>query len=174
MICVEGPDNSGKSTLAQFLSHELCLPVKHSGGPPKAEFDISDRCQKLITSHHPLIIDRFPAISELVYAPLLRSVDPEDGYLFQMFIVRAIRRGWLFIYCRPRVTTILEGHKFKSYETEEHIQGVNKKNIEIIAAYDTLMSQIPHITYDFETAPPSFLNHLTLYARNFTHARPIR
>lgn len=71
VIIIEGPDDSGKSTLCNHLHQELHMPVirphRNWGGWLE-----SSHWYENLPSHAGIIFDRFPAISEPVYGPILR------------------------------------------------------------------------------------------------------
>lgn len=167
MICIEGPDNSGKTTLAKTLSQHLGLPIHHSGGPPKLESEVEGRCRMLSINPSPFILDRYPAISEMVYGPLLRPhLEFTSG---TDWVDRSLKSGWIFIYCRPSDEHLLslEGHVLKEHETPEHFEQVKKRAWSIITTYDDIMSLVPHFRYNFETTSPTFINRLTYFCRRY-------
>ena len=73
-IIIEGPDCSGKTTLAKQLSQELEFTYRHEG-PPPLDMNLKDYyCGTLAMLNEPTVIDRF-AIGERVYGPILRGKD---------------------------------------------------------------------------------------------------
>jgi|TARA_R110000824_G_scaffold58288_1_gene157706 hypothetical protein len=74
-IIVEGPDCSGKTTLAQQLCKILSFEYRHEGPPPD-NVDLKDYYCGVLTLEliSPTIIDRF-ALGERVYGPILRGKD---------------------------------------------------------------------------------------------------
>jgi hypothetical protein len=81
-IVIEGPDCSGKTTLANQLCEMLSFEYRHEG-PPPADTNLKDYyCGELAMLSEPTIIDRF-ALGERVYGPILRGKDRlgEEGLL---------------------------------------------------------------------------------------------
>ena len=93
MIIVEGPDNSGKSTLIQALASQLKLPMARTYRMPQTEEDIQRWHNWANAAPHPLILDRHPAISDLIYSPLQQKYTA-DGKTVEVFIYRLPDSGW--------------------------------------------------------------------------------
>jgi len=80
LIVIDGPDGSGKTTLARHLQEKHGATYHHDKGPPEAE-DLVAYFLSLLARGG--IIDRF-ALSEMVYGPLLRGrsrIDINDFFL---------------------------------------------------------------------------------------------
>jgi len=140
-IIVEGPDGSGKSTLLKILETRLGVIAKHDGGPPGSEQDLRN---KLLIPHNIQLMDRWAAISDQVYAKVLRGgcIVPENEMM-----ERILHYSPQIIYCRPPNATLhdnliaLDANK-KSYKSEAHCNDVRKSYWEIVMAYDILMKQL--------------------------------
>lgn len=159
MIIIEGPDNTGKTTLIDQLSKEFNLPTIKSYRPPNLE--------AITRFHHwakaaPVtpLMDRHPAISDLVYGPILRdhtSSDPE--------LVRSLRDQAYLVYCAPPLSTI-QG----SYLDRPQLEGTHENLEAIISEYESLMSTLePDFIYDF-TKPKAFktlCSHIQRALRRF-------
>lgn len=143
IIVVEGPDNSGKSTLAQELSRKLGWQVLHSGGPCESKQDYMERIVKIYNSHR-VIWDRHPAVSEYIYGPVLRGV-------YNYIPLNAFPRESLVIYCRPPDEVLLDfrTHRKNHRISDEHDQQVEARARDIIKVYDDVMFAIPHHKYDW-------------------------
>ncbi len=147
MIILEGPDGTGKSTLAEKLSQVLNLRVQHSGGPPKDPEDIFRRqeaAQQWAILNAPVVLDRIPVISEQIYGPIIRGSNPFLGTMHFERLMDALAHP--IIYCRPPMSVIIANlstsHHRKAHETEEHFQGVMQRWEKIVAAYDRFMTSI--------------------------------
>ena len=171
MIIVEGPDNAGKTTLCAELQRlGIKLQLQHSGGPIKSREDFDARMHNIFAQSN-CIIDRFPSVSEAVYGPLFNR---DMGINFQEATAHALRRGFMFIYCRPSLDHLLD---FAKHRPSEHTQEgiapevyhkmVEEKQTLIISRYDMIMSIIPHIRYDFTTANELFIANLVEACRRF-------
>ncbi len=145
-ILIEGPDGSGKSTLAQWLGGNLEWPIFHGGGPPKTRTDALDRIGYLLREEHG-VFDRNTLISEQVYSRAMGR-DPllTDEELDQL-MVEAVRKGILFVYCRPRAEVLLSkrdeglGRK-KSHKEPGHVEAVRKNYERVIELYDEVFDRL--------------------------------
>ena len=139
MLIIEGPDNSGKSSLAKKLSLEFNLKIIKSSGPPTGENDLVRRIKSSLEYTKlgiNFIYDRYSLISEYVYGPTLRKInllDNEEGHkLWKEFI----ETKPLIIYCRPPYANIIK------YGKRRQMRGVRKEADSLILAYDNLMDRI--------------------------------
>lgn len=139
MIVVEGMDNTGKSTLVDFLAHELkaCVVKTFKKAPSVADvFEYNGWCSR---SHYPLILDRVHYISDLVYGTVIRDHTSVTQAMASFF-----RRDTILIYCRPPEEVIF------SFGEREQMNGVKEQAVKLLAAYDELMARLsPDITYDY-------------------------
>ena len=143
MIVVEGFDASGKSTLAKKSADRLGWPVLHTGGPTTDEADViaclhrsKMRWQKKVVQ------DRITHISESVYsmtefpAKAARALDA----------ICEIPPTAFVIYCKPPpeflMRALREDHKAKSWDTDDHMDRVERDAAQMIAFYDTVMAMV--------------------------------
>jgi len=155
VIIVEGMDNTGKTTLVDFLSGTFKgLKRIKSPGPPKDVNSITEwtRDSLLYGSSPTFIYDRHPLISEKVYGPLLRGKDCLDHsvgrLLFKDFL--RLKPKPLIIYCRPSIKAI------KRYGSRGQMEGVIPNTEKLVEAYDKLMrflseKEIEVFHYNYET-----------------------
>ena len=154
MIIIEGPDNSGKSTLCNQLSKHFQIEVIHSGGPGKDFEEIIHRTDSFISAHKQICIrDRFPAISDKVYASILRDgqtvfTDP----VYKKYMEILIGMHPVIILCWPEYGTMmnLKTHQRGLFDDDELWEGVKANQEKIIEMYDNLFQEIPHIKYSYE------------------------
>lgn len=135
-VHVEGPDGSGKTTLARKLSRRLGMTMVPTDDPPQSWGECLSRISLRLAPG--LVCDRSSGlVSELVYGPVLRgSTLTDEGAMW--LIVRAVSRSVVFVYCRPAV---LEP-KFRKGEAQGHVRGV-KDNLDRLAGrYDEVMRMI--------------------------------
>lgn len=71
-IILEGCDKTGKTTLANYLSKELGMPIKKFSAPTPTEDPLMNYAAFLVAETTPHIIDRF-YLSELAYGPVKRG-----------------------------------------------------------------------------------------------------
>lgn len=151
-IILEGPDNAGKTSLANRLKHELGPRVDyfHPGGKPDG-VDAEGQCveEQLYTlaNSSSIIMDRCTPISQRVYNP-----DPElDKWRAHMWL-RYLDLDVLVIYCRPSIDRLLRTQDFtwREGEPEEHKQKIIRNQHTFVQRYDALMQTIPNVCYDWE------------------------
>lgn len=156
MIILEGPDNSGKTTLAKKLSEVVGWPLEHSGGPTTAQ-DRHRRMQWVFEQEN-IILDRVPCISEPVYGTVCRGTNCFEG---TTYLTKLIKRNPLIIYCRPPTSIIVNiEHELSKYADGDHHISVENNKFAIIGAYEAMMNSIPHLYYDWTAITP---NHMTLF-----------
>lgn len=150
-IILEGPDNSGKTTLANHMMGCVKnLIVHHPGGRPaheEAELAcVNEQLQMLKSDCPALVLDRITPISQSVYA------DDGDNYIRGIRLTRMLNTHPVVVYCRPSNDRLMsfENFTWRAGETEEHKQRIITNQHEYIRRYDTIMGLIPHITYDFD------------------------
>ena len=134
MIVFEGPDNAGKSTLANVLAKKHKFFVQGSEGPPKPGESINDRIRRYfdLQSRHPrLLFDRHPCISQPIYSMLAGNPQSVEQELLDKFY--SLKPT--IVYCDPGDRG-MEGHVEKpENDTAEHIKGVNEHYEELLGAY---------------------------------------
>ena len=157
MVIVEGPDNSGKSTLINWIKENFFIQeVNRRHGPPINAKDLKVRTELVLDTEikslprKNFITDRFSLIGENIYGPILRGKNlwdeiPEDRERLE----KALKTLDPFIiYCRPDLDTILDlsHHQVKSYDTKEHLANLAKNQKSIIKAYDNYFEKanFPH------------------------------
>jgi len=136
MIIIEGPDNSGKSTLGAYLQKNLQVPLVHSIKPDPA-WNFSQALEQSIMQLLPqrLIRDRTYAISEYVYGPICRG-GSALGPMHQKALENLMHYGHLIIYCRPPDNVILNNGD------REQMEGVVENHLAIIHRYDRLINEL--------------------------------
>lgn len=149
---LEGPDNAGKTTLANSIKHLLGPRVEyyHPGGKPD-DLDAEGLCieQQLeaLMTHSNIIMDRCTPISQRVYNP-----DPQlEGWREHMW-ERYVALGVTVIYCRPSTDKLLrvQDLTWRDGETDEHKEKIIRNQHTFVQRYDALMQGIPNLSYDFE------------------------
>lgn len=126
-VIIEGPDGSGKTTLAHMLIQHVpwvCIP---SSGPEKYPGEIIERAHRYLDIEG-CILDRHPLISDPIYSRFRKNATriPQD------LINRLYQQRPLFIYCHGRAGP----HKVKDHDTSEHLELVNSYEDAIRDAYE--------------------------------------
>jgi thymidylate kinase len=149
-IILEGPDNAGKTTLAQKLMTRAGVLYHHPGGRPNG-YDgemhcIEEQITMLDLNEH-IILDRCTPISQQVYNP-----DPKWDEVRMDALSVMQKFEPVFIYCRPSDDKLLrvQDLTWREGETEEHMQKIIRGQHTFVQRYDVLMNKIPCISYDFE------------------------
>jgi len=93
-----------------------------------------------------IILDRYGAISELVYGPIVRDGPMlPDTDLWQNLRDLSHRQPVALIYCRPSMDTILAAimrSELKAHKSAEHMTRVRTRSVDLIRRYDLIMPQI--------------------------------
>lgn len=124
-IIIEGPDASGKSTLARFLSEELGYTVKESEGPTRSLEDYRERLcryyQMAWKTGGSVIFVRHPLISEPIYGHHVRRNNlvsfGEAETLLKMMTPKPI-----IIYCDNTPAPV--DHQLKIFDTPEYLDAL--------------------------------------------------
>lgn len=146
MIIVEGLDNSGKTTLINkllewFPDLRLKPKIVPKTGEIKSKQQLTSYMDKFVdlprrkTSN--LLFDRFPAISEAVYGPVMRGsmAFSQDEWLTYIDML-----AWhkpLVIYCRIPLERVLE-----TFGERSQMTGVINYLAELEAEYQKVMNFI--------------------------------
>ncbi len=130
-IILEGPDNAGKSTLAQILADELNMTVRHSGGPSKYPGEVNHRAQQYNTDMDSFIYDRHPCVSQNLYVAAFQN----GGELIEeKHLINFYDNAPLIIYCRSLGD--LGGHVPSEHADEEHDKKVAENYDRLCRLYD--------------------------------------
>lgn len=160
MILVEGPDNSGKSTLIEQLAKEFDLfKCDRPHGPPKTPEELLNRTLDVQNFYKSkmVIMDRNPVIGESIYGPILRGHnmwdDLDEKMNCEAELFSKLLSGTIFlIYCRPPRETLLDlsTHQVKDYDTREHLESLSKNKSKIVDAYDSCMLKWATYIYNYK------------------------
>jgi hypothetical protein len=152
-VILEGPDGSGKTTLARRLCHSLKLAYHHEGPPPTNVPALEHYARLLAEAKRPTLFDRLH-LGELVYGPLLRGASRLSNRDVRL-LNRIIRgSGSTMVICGPPLETCLR-----------NIRGRNeliKDEAVLREAYDRWRSvsdtwPVNSIRYDYSAPCPSTL-----------------
>lgn len=150
IIIIEGPDGSGKTTLAEKLSKQTGYPVVHRSQPKSEE----EKLQMLrgyvdaIDVGKNVIFDRC-WYSEMAYGPVMRDesvITYPEMYLLEE---KLAKNGAIIIYCTDKPKTLW---KRATKRGEEYITDFDTFD-KICANFDAIMSVphlIPVVKYDYK------------------------
>lgn len=140
MIILEGCDAAGKTTVLMHLAQKFKLAINRSYYRATQAHEIVDYHNWIRSCPQRLILDRHPAISDLVYGPILRGYTPST-----MRFARSVNNTSFVIFCSPPLQTIQA-----NLHNEEQLEGVDKNLLAIYHAYEDLMETLaPSFTYDY-------------------------
>jgi hypothetical protein len=142
-VVVEGPDNSGKTTLVGYIAPRLGLQVIKGEGPPIDIDEWAERFERDPKGY--AIYDRHTAVSEPIYGRILRGVDfsserPE-------LITRFYSEPRLFIYCRNETWDLGNHVADHERDSSEHLSALAQKHPDICRAYDAWALKHAHVVY---------------------------
>lgn len=160
MIIVEGPDNTGKTTLIKELSQYFPeLQVVKSPGHVVLGEALAWVAGAIRNEDPRFIYDRYFPISERVYGPVLRDGDIFGQYTFDLLRL-TLRREPLIVYCRP------SDEVAQMWGDRQQLNGVKQHAAELCRRYDWLMTILGEmycqkgllLRYDY--THPEALNHV--------------
>lgn len=150
IIIIEGPDGSGKTTLAEKLSRQTGYPVVHRSQPKTEEEKKQMLASYLgaIETGKNIIFDRC-WYSEMVYGPVMRD-ESVISYPEMYFIEEKLtKHGALIIYCTDKPKTLW---RRATKRGEDYITDFDTFE-QICLNFDVLMS-VPHLVpvvkYDYK------------------------
>lgn len=153
IIAIEGPDNSGKSTLAEELSRYFYCQLIHPGGPPKSKHERLVKMSEQLHMCHLCFQNRAPIV---VYDRITCISDPIYRFDLYNTMCRTFRDSMIFfgafvIYCRPSTDILMavQNHLVKPHDTEEQVERVKKHQKAFIDLYDAIMSNTQYTLYDY-------------------------
>ena len=158
IIILEGPDGSGKTTLAKYFSDKLGYEIKHRSNPKtqKEKDEMMQSYKDDIMNEENIIWDR-GFHSELVYGPIKRdktyiSIDQMLELEKDLSI-----KGTMVIYCTDEIQTLW---KRCTSRGEAYIKNIDELQV-IKDGYDQLMYNSKHLvpifTYKLTDVPTYIL-----------------
>lgn len=147
-IILEGPDSSGKSTLAENILRQLpsYYSIYRAGGPPKTEAEFFKRIEDTLKLKN-VIFDRHSLVSEPIYGQL-RGTDLHKRPQFQVSLNLFYNTpGIAFVYCYKDQ---LSNHEIKPYDSKEHLNLVEQNFNRIVDGYNKWALQYANLIYRYE------------------------
>lgn len=126
-ICVEGPDNSGKSTLVESLAQIYERQVRHAGYTDNHDEDWIV-FQDELADEGQLILDRSKAISGYIYDRVVRKVASPFTYSDMLEVAQYT----LLIICLPPKELVVEDNG------RDQMKGVNENLSDLYLEYEEL------------------------------------
>lgn len=139
-IVLEGPDNGGKSTLADAIAKVTGRIIVRGKGPCTPQ-NVGHRFMEFDGVDN-IIFDRHACVSEPIYGPICRGVNKID---YDALTRRFYATKPLFVYCRG---ISLVGHvEDHAADTPDHLQRISTHYYELCSAYDKWAMRHAHIVY---------------------------
>ena len=150
ILIIEGPDGSGKTTLANQLSKQTGYPVIHRVQPKNDEDKqrMLDEYMDILQSGKNAIFDR-SWYSEMVYGPIMRDTSVITYPHMYTLETLLAKRGGMIIYCTDKPETLW---RRATRRGEDYITEYGTF-VDICEAFDELMSvphKIPVVKYDYK------------------------
>lgn len=152
LVVLEGPDGSGKTTLAEALGREG-YEYAHCGAPEKPAFYYY--MDGLRSTQGPTVMDRFH-VGSYVYGTAFRHMDDLSDYERWTLEGTVLGQGGVMIYTCPPAHVTAKNLERGPDNEEATIYEVPEKQLEIRQLYEHFMSrrtQLPLINYDYSSAP---------------------
>lgn len=143
MICIEGPDCSGKSTLVKWIRENHYIGVQKPFYPKVNQLSYYLHSS---TIYGGFFQERY-YLSEIVYPRFKKNRDAMEDW--KQFLIEAslIQNGPAILYLRPEKETIIENLRTRGddYISEEEVD-------DMLYWYDWAInrSHIPHVKFDFK------------------------
>ena len=139
-IIIEGANATGKTTLSIALSRALQFRVNKL---PRARTFVDQNrlyelVETLLATNSPVILDRVPFISDLIYP------NPPTATTIELAQSLIKKYNPIIIYCRIPPETA-----YTSYINRKHTK--EDFSFAVYDLYDRLMANIKHIKYDYTT-----------------------
>ena len=150
IIILEGPDGSGKTTLAQQLSRQTGYAIEHRSKPetPEEKARMIGEYLQLAKSSRNVILDRC-WYSEMVYGKVMRDqayIDYPQMYELERMLAKG---GAIIIYCTgPKAALWMRATR----RGEDYITSRDNFN-SICEEYDKLMGvphYVPVVRYEYK------------------------
>lgn len=143
-IVLEGPDATGKSTLARFLSQEMQWPIIPSEGPEKFPGEVNERIRRYGLFDR-VIFDRHPCVSQGIYSIFNGSTSPDQSLVFDFY-----DRDPILIYCTSMVQL---DHETKDHDTPAHLKVIKMNEQQIRRLYDQWAIDYAHAIHRVGRSP---------------------
>lgn len=150
IIILEGPDGSGKTTLAQQISRQTGYPIVHRTKPASDEEKnaMMESYWKVIKEGRNLIFDRC-WYSEMAYGPVMRDASVISYPQMYELEQALAQRGALLIYCTGAPTRLWMRCQRRG---EDYVTSRDNFNA-ICSNFDQIMGvphHIPVVRYEYK------------------------
>lgn len=163
IICIEGPDCVGKSTLAKDLGSRINAKYLHAGYRFKGRMPLYHlayfRQALKYAQHQPVIMDRWYP-SEYAYGNVFRS-GAEDHQYWRYMQRLALRYAVSFVWCVPHRLDVYMDFMKKNYHNEKQLYPKMETMALVWQQYRDWVTQYrynfhPHLNYSIDSTAPFF------------------
>lgn len=154
-IILEGPDESGKTTLAHGLSAITGASVIEIGPHPPTREAVLLFCETFLEAvSHGVIMDRCTPMSELVYRQVFGGEVVTPAELHQVLYAAHDKAAPVFVQCRPSV--ISPPVVKRDYDTPAGVERLQRSFLKVLQVYDDLFIEMAQngfiiLQYDYLT-----------------------
>lgn len=169
-IVLEGPDNSGKSTVAKKLNDIFGWPILHAGGPAtKEDVDVRLATDLANMTLKDRIMDRSCIISESIYGPICRDTSLFDAteWYKKIQALDMLDPDLLIVFCVADSEHLLNDTRDQSdkeHKSKEHQQRVQEMQYKLIQRYQVTINAFQVFTncvvIDPRQGLQPFINHV--------------
>lgn len=142
MIIIEGPDNSGKTTLAQEICESMdslyikTYQTKWTHQELRAfQEDLLDMDYRR-SDDRQWVFDRYPVVSHYIYSRVIRNDHSYGWDDLRELLLPWKDAGVEYIYCRPDLSII------EDYGDRPQMAGVKENTRELVDLYDIMFEAI--------------------------------
>lgn len=140
IVILEGPDNTGKSTFAEYLAKRFNTPIQHSPGPLNRDVlhkFMDEAFTRDIFSYKKLFLfDRMPMFSEVVYGTSIRGNIVFSQQDLEMYDFQLKSTAHLVIF-----TDIPQAVAEKNWSERKQMEGVYERWTDIRERYAKLYTR---------------------------------
>lgn len=154
-IIIEGPDCTGKTTLATALMNaggRCRFDYRHEGPPPRSTTALRHYAGVLARLNEPTILDRFH-LGELVYGPLVRGSSGLSPYALRLLRRVVNGLGVRIVLCLCDYDTALATWKHRQADGNEFLDDEHKYSSSF-ASFERLHAHA-HNIYDYTEGQPT-------------------
>lgn len=132
-VIVVGMDNTGKTTLCNYLKEKQNFQLINSCGPNKTKEEMENFIRTNLVKEGYIVFERFCYFEEMVYGKILRD---KSLFSFKDDITQFILDNEpTIVYCRP------EDEVIKNWNGREQMNGVIEQADLLIQRWDTVMKR---------------------------------
>lgn len=159
-ILIEGPDATGKTTLARYIAWRTGFAMQESEGPPRHPGDINERVARYSRMDRTIFV-RHPLVSHPIYDQARQFMrKPASDIISAADKAAFYAENPIVIYCKPHLPA---EHKVKDYDTPEHMAMLHEQANLIRTLYRQWAADRAHITYKIGDSMERVLGYIRAF-----------